>query len=664
MCGIVAIISKKERAEREHLISALVSIAHRGPDSLGIHLSNGVGLGIARLSIVDIEGGNQPLTNERGTIFVVCNGEIYNYRALRKELEEKGHRFSSHSDVETLVHLYEEHGESFVERLNGMFAFVLLDTEKRLLIAGRDRLGIKPLLVFENSGHLILASEAKAIFASGLVEPKLDRRAIREAFVFNYIMGEQTAFEGIKNFTPGTLSHWNIDGGERKSSAYWTAKFPDARPFSIPSATPYANELRSCFESSIGNHLIGDVPIGSYLSGGLDSTITAITAAKAVPAPLNTFSIRVHGEGYDESPQFLKTVETFGFSGHTFDSRTVTPEDFMRALYHAEQPNMNPLDVPMIGLSGLVRARGMKVVLSGEGSDELFGGYFAYTLNQARRALNMVPALKRSLMGKLLKYYISSPEYASQVGEELLKETSDVEDRFGVFPAWYPNWAILQRASDPLFLERWDSLGDDSELARLASPIRQHYRSIDDFDKSLYLDLQARLPNYILHRLDRHTMANSVEGRVPFLSNEMIDLACRIPPVLKMFGLKEKSILRKAFKHVIPPHVMKQMKFGYNVPPKSLWEGRSELREELMSERGISESGIFDPQAVFDLRQRSTDLAQSGHVRDQATLMLTGILSVQMLHRSFIAEREFSLPHALTASTSSDVGVGNARATS
>lgn len=640
MCGIFVAINKRSGSVPQSAIDqALSALTHRGPDEQRSVSFENVCLGFARLSIVDEAGGSQPLFNEDRSLMLVCNGEIYNYRELRSSLQSRGHNFATNSDAEVILHLYEENNESFVEALDGMFAFVLVDMKKKAVLWARDRLGIKPLLCFEDKDFILLSSEAKALFSSGLTRAALNRQAIHEFFTFNYIPGAQTVFENVFHVEPATLFQYELGTASTKQRSYWQPNFPAAKN-QLVRVGPYAKKLRRVFEESVSSQMIGDRPVGGYLSGGIDSTVTSIILQQQFGKShiLDTFSIRFPGESCDESSFFEPTIKEFGFAGHIFDSPRYTVQDFARALKHIEQPQNSLLDCPMIGLSGLVRDAKIKVVLSGEGSDELFGGYFQYTLNQIRRALDMpvVAPMKDMLLDKVLTYYRITGDTRTHYLKLFNSNLAPIKARFGTFPAWYPVWAFHRDLANSFLVEpQHDPLGNEGGLAKISQALSSKYLKIDDFNKSLYLELKTRLPNYILHRSDRNSMANSVELRVPFLSNAMIDFALNLPAILKMYGLKEKYIVRKAFGSILPARVKKRMKFGYFAPATSLWDKPDAIVDQLMSESALAKNNFFKPAAVNELRKRRATLTP-GEPRQIAESNLTAILSVQMLHEIFV----------------------------
>ena len=638
MCGVFILIDPRQQVCREQIIPRVSNVLqHRGPDADASLAFESATLVFRRLSIVDEAGGMQPLTNEDQTLKLICNGEIYNYRELRAALEAQGHQFRTNSDCEVILHLYEQDPVNYVSQLSGMFAFILLDTKRRIVHAARDRIGIKPLVYHAGAGIFAAASEVKALFAAGIAPRELDPQAVRDSLVLNFPPGEQTIFRGIRSLPPGALLELDLADPVPHERRYWSLQFPARQP-GIPAFAPSIQALHDVLTSSVQTHLIGDRPVAAYLSGGIDSTITSLLLRDHFTdrSLLKTFSIAFPGQECDEAPVFKRTVGALGLTNFVHESQGCNAEAFRSALYYLEQPQSSPMDVPMGELSGLVRRSGVKVVLSGEGSDELLGGYPSFKLNQIRRALDLVPRFKPFFLPRIFRYYLGRSPQAEAFIREYASDYRPVTEIFGTVPPWYPFWKERDQRMASLFSQSLpSSLGPDSAMAALAAPLKGELAGIDDFNKSLFIEMRGRLPNYILQRTDRNSMRNSVEARVPYLSNEMLDLSRDMPPMVKMFGIKEKHALRKAFEKQVPAHVLARMKFGYQAPLSYLWDGADPLRDEVLSDTRLTEVGLFKPEAVRALRAQAS-ASQEADERSALLGALTAVLSVQLIHDSLL----------------------------
>ena len=639
MCGINLFIDKNGgRIDPSLVAAANAKIRHRGPDDEQSYFWENVGLGFVRLSIVDLAGGQQPFISEDNSKALICNGEIYNYRELREKLVSQGHRFKTKSDCEVVLHLYEEEPETFVRRLKGMFAFVLLDQTRREVLLARDRLGIKPLFYHNDSATFSCSSEIRGILPALGTKPRLAREAIKEAFTFGYIPGEKTAYDGVFHVPPAEILKFSLTSNTLSGEEYWRPAFVPVGEKQKTGMRANAAKLNALIGAAVGSHTIGDVPMSSYLSGGLDSTIVSgLLRREYQPAEdLCAFSIKFAEQAFDESAVFEETKKVFGLAGQVVTVAQTTADDFIAAVRVIEQPQLSPLDVPMQRLSQLVRQHERKVVLVGEGSDELFGGYISFVMAQARRALFLpaIEPLRPLLLDKVVGYFLGKGEFAQLVTAVYQNETEQVLAKFGVFPPWYPWWSIGQNLRQGLFAEQdYDPLGARSGLMKIVEKIKERSAGLNEYDKGLYLELKTRLPNYILSRADRNSMHHSVELRLPFLDNDVIDFSLTIPEVQKMFALKEKYILRQAFQKLVPRHVAKRRKFGYDSPTKWLWAHPTEQAQDLMSAEALKRTGIFDPAAIEKNLQLLKDQSVSPHAlaHQEALVQLTGALSVQAL---------------------------------
>ena len=612
------------------------AIRHRGPDGDGYYVDHGVGLVHRRLSIVDLDRGAQPMSNEDGTIWITYNGEIYNHEEHRPRLEQAGHRFKSRSDTEIILHLYEEHGDSCVDYLNGMFAFAIWDAPRRRLLLARDRMGIKPLYFAMVHDAIIFGSEAKALFASGLLKPELDPCSIDNFFSFTYPLQPRSMFRGVQQVLPA--QEVVVENSKVSSRRYWQLTFQDTGK--VRPVAEYAEELESILELSVKRQLMSDVPLGAYLSGGIDSNFVVALMKKLGYPDLHTFSIGFDDPTRDETAIFEQSAREFGIVNHRMQVDCTVADAYPDVLWHLEMPFRHPISVPYYHLSRFVRDHGVKVVLTGEGSDELFGGYEAYVADKLRRWVSLLPgnplrraaytALFRKLgrpldgMDHLCKTHFTSPAY--------------LEKRYGCVPPWYYHWRMLDPFRPdiygPAMREALRGLDPEAELVTMDKSLMT---GLSPLNASLWLESQMRLPNWILVIDDRCSMAHGVEARVPFLDHEVVECAARIPANLKLKGFTEKYILREAGKGLVPQHVIKRRKAAFNTPVGGwfLGDSRPSFVDDALSEGSIRDIGIFDAAGVARARTMLTSSADRSFERMRLEYLVFGILGVQLLATRF-----------------------------
>ena len=640
MCGINFCIDKTGQGIDPELIKeANKRIRHRGPDDERIYLWNNLAMGFVRLSIVDLETGMQPFFSEDRQKVLICNGEIYNYRELKKELIDKGHQFYSKNDCEVILHLYEDAEDTFVQRLEGMFAFILVDKVKGIAIIARDRTGMKPLFYYDDKEVFCCSSEIKGIMPLMRERPGLNSKAIIDAFTFGYPQAGTTVYSGINHVPPAEIITLNLNDYRLHHQEYWQPNFIPKAEKSPKRSVDHSQALNLAITRAVHSHTQADVPISSYLSGGIDSTIITTLLANENRSQLDeltVFSIKFSDSAYDESPIFERTIHDLGLKSHVTAIDKVSADDFIAGVCVTEQPQFLSMDVPMQKLAALVRDSHRKVILAGEGSDELFGGYVSFVLNQVRRALAMplVESFRPIMFKKAIEYFLGRGELIDKLYEIYLEPGKGVQDRFGTFPAWYPWWIVDHLSSRSLFrVDDYDPLGEDGHFTHLASRFRKSYEPLSEYDKSLYLEIKTRLPYYILSRADRNSMANSVEVRMPFLDNHVIDSALSIPEIDKMFAFREKYILRKSMRNTLPKHVINRRKFGYSSPLSWIWNNQSEASRDLLSAESLTKTDIFNVNNVLQSLKLVTDKSLPKHSFEYIQIVrhLTGILVVQAL---------------------------------
>lgn len=631
MCGIAGIYSKDQPPARPSLQRMIASLSHRGPDSVGFHVEPQIGLGHARLSIIDLEGGQQPIHNEDNSVWVILNGEIFNYIELRADLETRGHRFYTHSDTEVLVHLYEEFGCDMVEHLNGQFAFALWDRSRERLMLARDRAGIRPLFYARVGNTFIFGSEIKALLAYPGVPRRLDIGALAEVFTYWAPVGERTAFEGIQSLRPG---HYlvNEKGGFR-TVCYWDWTFPARDAPVIVDTDAAAEELRALLIDAVRLQLRADVPVGAYLSGGLDSSIIAALIKHYTESPLRTFSVTFADGEFDESSHQQSMVDNLGTQHTTVrcDARDICAA-FPKTVWHAETPILRTAPTPLLLLSGVVRANGYKVVLTGEGADEAFGGYDLFKEAKIRRFWARRPdsRWRGRLFERLYPYLRNSPgaqgAFALRFFGQGLEQSA--EPHFAHMPRWSTTKRIWQFFSADVraALRDWDP------LRNIAQYLPQTIGTWRPQNRDQYVEAHTLLAGYLLSSQgDRMAMANSVEARVPFLDHRVIEFANRLSPQLKLRGLDEKFILKRAVGDLLPSSIVARPKQPYRAPDsKSFFiDGRAaDYVEELLGAGRIKQSGYFEPSAVRRLVEKCRQDKAIGFSDNMA---FVGVLSTMLL---------------------------------
>ena len=638
MCGIAGIVNLKGTPIDQSLLHSMVGMLHhRGPDATGTYTDKHVGLAHARLSIIDLAGGQQPMHNEDKSVWITFNGEIFNYRELRQDLIRKGHTFATQSDTEVIVHLYEEEGEECVRYLNGQWAFAIWDANRQRLFLSRDRLGVRPLFYTITGQTLLFASEIKSILAHPAVTRAIDLHALDQLFTFWVTLQPRTIFKDILELPPG--HSLTVEHGKTVVRPYWRLEYPLC--FEPMDEQACAGRLSELLADAVKLRLRSDVPVGAYLSGGLDSTVITALIKRFSDAPLKTFSVTFDDPEFDESA-FQKEATDFLKTDHAEihcsyqDIGRVFPE----VVWHAEKPLLRTAPAPLYLLSQLVRDHGYKVVLTGEGSDELLGGYDIFKEAKIRRFWGAFPESKiRPLLLQRLYPYLQNLQSQSPA---YLKAFFHVrqEDLSSPFFSHIPRWELTSKLK-MFFSEAVKSeLRGDEVYTDLQSLLPSDYFKWDGFSQAQYLETMYLLPGYILSSQgDRMAMAHSVEGRFPFLDYRVVEFAARIPPRLKMKVLNEKYILKRAVGDLVPLSIKKRAKQPYRAPEaKSFFGGdtgvtRHEYVDELLSAKRIQKDGIFNPVSVQNLVEKAKR-GQTVGIKDNMTLV--GILSTQLVIDQFI----------------------------
>ena len=611
MCGIngIALSTRSgRRLDREMLIRMRDVIKHRGPDDVGIFVDDRVGLGHRRLSIVDVAAGHQPMTNEDGSLQITYNGEIYNHADYRNELEDRGHVYTTHCDTETILHLYEEHGPRCVDYLRGMFAFAIWDARKKELFVARDRLGVKPLyFAHTDDGCLYFGSEIKTLFQTGAVTPELNFRVLPDYLANHATSGEETLYRGVRRLLPGHTLVWR--DGEIEINKYWDVSFvktADERR----SDKDFIAEWAELFRTSVRLRLMADVPLGMFLSGGIDSSAIAAMMSGMVDEPIKTFSVAFAEREANELEYARIVAEAYKTNHHEV---VVSPEQFFEALprlvWHEDEPLAHPSSVALYFVS-LLASQHVKVVLTGEGSDELLAGYGRYR----KTILNLsVGKLYRSFAPSILQTAVRSGVTGlptSKVRQKLLRSflnvTPDIES------IYFDNFAVF-----PLAMQSGLLSGEAREQAGVLDPYAGVRHALDEtdarslLDRLLYADIKTYL-HELLMKQDQMSMATSIESRVPFLDHKLVEFTCSLPERLKLRGGTTKYILREAMKGVLPEAILSRPKMGFPVPIGAWFRGayKSVIDEYVLSERAVSRK-IFNPEFVRDLVNRHQSGAEN-----------------------------------------------------
>ena len=587
MCGIYGILQLDGTPAPEDALRRMARLTmHRGPDDEGAHHDGACAIGMRRLSIIDLAGGHQPLTNEDGTLWLVANGEIYNYRELRRELEARGHRFRTGSDCETILHLYEEHGDGFVSHLNGMFGFALWDSARKRLLIGRDPLGIKPIYVWTEGNRLLFASEAKALLAAPGVKAELDPVALHSYLALGYVPAPQSIFRGIRKLRPATLM---IAGGGRvEERRYWRV------PCDVDRAIPeeeWILRLRSQLETSVRMQMVSDVPIGAFLSGGIDSSAVVAFMSAHSERPVKTYSIGFAGgqaeDFYNELPYARRVAELFGTDHHEILVRPDVVSLLPRLLWHMDEPIADTAFITTYLVSEFAR-RDVTVILSGVGGDELFGGYRRYLGSRYQVSFDRMPPWMRRAafaLGEKLPSDRHSPMLnAMRLAKGFLSTAGlPFEERYRSYVQVFSNDVAAQLLRHASSVDR-DSLDDAFGGAT----------SDDDLNRMLAVDAETQLPDDLLLLTDRMSMAVSLECRVPLLDQELVELAARIPEDIKIKGGRLKRAMKRSLRGLLPDDILERQKRGFGTPMGAWLKGElAPMVNDLLSEQSIEARGLF-----------------------------------------------------------------------
>jgi asparagine synthase (glutamine-hydrolysing) len=647
MCGIAGIVALADNAAppgREALLRMAHALDHRGPDELGLYVDDHAGLAHTRLSIIDLATGQQPLSNEAGTLWVTFNGEIFNHIELRATLSELGHHFRTHSDTEVVVHAYDEWGDAAFSRFNGQWALALWDNRKRRLVLSRDRLGVRPLYVCLHAGSLYFASEVKAIFAAERgIQRAFDPVGLEQTFTFWSVLPPQSVFVGVEELPPASVRTYSA--GHVSDHIYWSPEYPQLAqpethyPGTIEDAT---RDVLQALEHAVSLRMLrADVPVGSYLSGGLDSSLVAALGRRFAEQAFCTFSLRFADAEYDETPYQRMMVEHID-SQHR--ELVVSREDIARVfpevVRHAERPLLRTAPAPLYLLSKLVREAGIKVVLTGEGADEIFAGYDLFREGKVRRFWAKQPAsrLRPLLLHKLYPYLARSPVAQQAMARQFFGQrlSAHAEPGFAHHTRWDTTSALKRMLSPEI---RAGAAGRDV-VRELFATLPCEFPRWSPLAQDQHLEIRTLLSGYLLSSQgDRMLMAHSVEGRFPFLDREVVALGSALPSSYKLRGLDEKHVLKRAARGLVPDAIIARSKQPYRAPDalSFLGPGASYVAD-LLTPSALRRAGVFETQAVSQLWRKCQARAPQGQFSNTDNMALVSVISTQLLHEELIQQ--------------------------
>lgn len=637
MCGIAGIFNFRDQTVAEDVIKdMLAQIRYRGPDECGCYLDRHIGIGNVRLSIIDLASGQQPMFSDDHSLSIVYNGEVFNYLELREKLIQKGIRFQTHSDTEVILRFYEAYGEDCLQYFNGQFAFAIWDKNKEELFLARDRMGIRPLFFAHTEGAFIFGSEIKVILESGLVDREIDYKGLQQIFTFWTSVNSRTCFEGISELPPGHYA--TVKKGKVRIEKYWELTFPCDEEDLITDLDVASRELEDLLLDAVRIRLRADVQVAAYLSGGIDSSATTYMIKQVASDRLNTFSIGFTDQEYDET-EYQNEVAEFLSTEHIGLSCTndQIAAKFPDVVWHTEIPILRTAPVPMCLLSENVRKNNIKVVITGEGADEMLGGYNIFKEMYIRRFWAKYPNSKlRPLLLKKLYPYI--PQLQNQGGNMLkfffgykLQETDSP------YYSHLLRWNNTTKVASYLSEAAKSKTGNSSAIEELDPILPKDFNLYSELAKAQWLESRIFMSGYLLSSQgDRMAMANSVEGRYPFLDHRVVEYCARIHPDLKLKGLDEKFILKSMMQGKIPESVLKRPKQAYRAPivRSFLGENPPEFVMKQLAEKQLDNVGIFDTKKVGNLLQKLKDSAGS----EVDNMALAAILSTQILYEKFIMD--------------------------
>ena len=636
MCGIAGVLQLKDPKpiKLESLKKSLSISKHRGPDEKGIYVDDFVGLAHARLSIIGIKGGVQPIHNEDETLWITFNGEIFNYTELKEDLLKAGHKFYTNTDTEVILHLYEEKGIEFLNYLNGQFAFAIWNSKTKELLLARDRVGIRPLHYTIQDDQLIFASEIKSIFAyDETLERKINISSLDEIFTYWTNLPGETVFENILEVPPG--HYLKITPSKILLQKYWQLPFySDEDQLNWP-LEKITEEINSLLYDSIKLRLRADVPVGAYLSGGLDSSIITSIVNNSFNNHLKTFGIRFEDDKFDEGSYQSEVVNQLKTNHLEIVAKNENiGSSFRDVLWHIEKPILRTAPVPLFMLSNLVHQQNLKVVLTGEGADEFFGGYNIFRETKARWFWGRNPKskLRPMLLAKLYPYILNDPKLLPTLKAFFKTGIENINyNYFSHLIRWQNTNKIKNFLSD-----EFKNILTTNSYEQFDKYLPSNFNNLDYLSKAQFIEVTTFLSNYLLSSQgDRVAMANSIEIRFPFLDHRLIEFLGKVPSKWKILGMNEKFLLKKLFKDKLPERIIKRSKHPYRAPIKQslLNEKNKEMFNEYCSSASLKNSGIFNEVRSEKLFNK---IAKFENTNEWDNMALTGIFSTQVIYDKFV----------------------------
>jgi asparagine synthase (glutamine-hydrolysing) len=636
MCGIAGFYPRPEKETSVIILKRMLTrIKHRGPDQSGIYINKTIGLGSVRLSIIDISNGGMPLSNVDDSLWIVFNGEIFNYLELKNELVKKNHVFKTNSDTEVILHLYEEYGPEFLKKLNGQFAIAIWDEKKNELFIARDRVGIRPIFYTRINGYFVFGSEVKALLEFPGLELNISPQAISQIFTFWTTITPNTVFQKIFEVPPGHFFIVNSKGIQEKS--YWELPLPRMNGMNCGKLEDVIKEFSELFSDAVRIRLRADVPIGAYLSGGIDSSITTSFIKDISPDNLRTFSIGFTDKEFDET-SFQNLAVDYLKTDHTYMrcSSAEIANKFPEVVWHAEVPLLRTAPGPMYMLAEVVRNNNFKVVITGEGADELLGGYDIFKEALIREFWSRDPKSKfRPALLKRLYSFLPQMNNANLTALKLFYGYK-LNDIGSPVYSHLLRWNNTSRIKNYLSPDFKSAISSYDPIAEMEEKVKLKFKGIDLLSRAQWLEMNLFMSGYLLSSQgDRMAMGNSVEGRYPFLDFRVIEFCMNLPQKFKLRGLNEKFLLKKLMAGKLPDQIINRTKQPYRAPILNSFfsENAPEYISEMLSHKQIASDGLFDPIMVNQLLAKMKSKKAVSEIDNMA---ITGILSTQILNSQFV----------------------------